>query len=102
MPVARDVAAIKQALQTAGGVEPGSVWRLLQLCRRVYEYALGDYEGGHSYCVGYVDTPGQYGGGYFIVKNSWGAVGAKTAIFELDTARWIATLFSVERRTCIR
>jgi C1A family cysteine protease len=39
----------------------------------VYEMAYGSYKGGHAVLlVGYVDTPGQYGGGYFIVKNSWG------------------------------
>ncbi|MBC7235692.1 MAG: hypothetical protein H5T69_07600 [Chloroflexi bacterium] len=39
----------------------------------VYEKAWGSFEGGHAVLlVGYQDTPGQYGGGYFIVKNSWG------------------------------
>ena len=39
----------------------------------VYEYAYGSDMGGHAIlAVGYVDTPGQYGGGYFIAKNSWG------------------------------
>jgi C1A family cysteine protease len=38
----------------------------------VYEHAYGSKVGGHAVLlVGYVETPGQYGGGYFIVKNSW-------------------------------
>ena len=57
----------------------------LQTAMEVYSdfklYRLGVYErthdaireGGHAVLlVGYVDTPGQNGGGYFIVKNSWG------------------------------
>jgi hypothetical protein len=32
--------------------------------------------GGHAVClVGYVDTPSSPGGGYFIVRNSWGTAG---------------------------
>ena len=39
----------------------------------VYEYAWGELRGGHAVLlVGYADVAGQYGGGYFIVKNSWG------------------------------
>ena len=38
----------------------------------VYEYAWGTYSGGHAVLlIGYRDTPGEYGGGYFICKNSW-------------------------------
>jgi hypothetical protein len=40
----------------------------------VYEFSGGSDMGGHAVlAVGYVDTPGKYGGGYFIVKNSWGS-----------------------------
>ena len=42
----------------------------------VYQYASGSYTGGHAVlAVGYKDTPEtleQDGGGFFIVKNSWG------------------------------
>ena len=35
------------------------------------------YDGGHAWCIaGYVDDPGVPGGGYFIVRNSWGAAWA--------------------------
>lgn len=39
----------------------------------IYEYATGSLSGGHAVLiVGYVDDPLVNGGGYFIVKNSWG------------------------------
>ncbi len=39
----------------------------------VYEYATGNYQGGHAILiVGYQDDPLVNGGGYFIAKNSWG------------------------------
>jgi len=50
----------------------------------VYEYASGTREGGHAVLlVGYVDTPGQYGGGYFIVKNSWGSSWGESGYFRI-------------------
>lgn len=39
----------------------------------VYEYTTGSRLGGHAVLlVGYTDDPSVSGGGYFIVKNSWG------------------------------
>jgi C1A family cysteine protease len=39
----------------------------------VYTYTTGAYEGGHAILVvGYADDASSPGGGYFIVKNSWG------------------------------
>jgi C1A family cysteine protease len=40
----------------------------------VYEYTYGKYLGGHAIVlIGYQDNlTGEYGGGYFICKNSWG------------------------------
>ena len=39
----------------------------------IYEYATGAKAGGHAILiVGYMDDPSFSGGGYFIVKNSWG------------------------------
>lgn len=50
----------------------------------VYEYATGTYQGGHAIlCVGYADTSGQYGGGYFICKNSWGADWGESGFFRI-------------------
>jgi len=85
MPVARDVAAIKQALQNGPVVLSLDLYGdFYSYAGGVYEYALGDYEGGHSVlAVGYVDTPGQYGGGYFIVKNSWGARWGENGYFRI-------------------
>jgi len=73
-PVDRSVEALKQALQDGP----------LEVCYAVhddfnyyssgvYEYSWGYSTGDHAVLlVGYVDVPGSYGGGYFIVKNSWG------------------------------
>jgi len=73
--VPRDVAAMKEALQ--GGPFQVSFYvysDFYSYGSGVYEYAWGVKHGGHAVLlVGYVDTPGQYGGGYFIVKNSWGS-----------------------------
>jgi hypothetical protein len=50
----------------------------------VYEHAWGDIQSGHAVLlVGYVDTPGQYGGGYFIVKNSWSLVWGQEGFFNI-------------------
>ena len=56
--------------------------RVFESCQRPYTYRVGDLRlpllgernlGGHAMCmVGYVDDEGTPGGGYFIVRNSWG------------------------------
>jgi len=55
----------------------------------VYEYAWGSEDGGHAVLlVGYTDdAQNRWGGGYFIVKNSWGTNWARMAIFESAIAR---------------
>jgi C1A family cysteine protease len=68
------VSALKAALVHSPLQTAMEVYTDFELYRSgVYERASGSYKGGHAMLlVGYVDTPGQYGGGYFIVKNSWG------------------------------
>ncbi len=39
----------------------------------IYEYTTGNYEGSHAILItGYTDDASVDGGGYFVVKNSWG------------------------------
>ena len=50
----------------------------------VYEYAWGEKKGGHAVLlIGYRDTPGEYGGGYFICKNSWGVNWGEKGFFRI-------------------
>ncbi|MBI4831846.1 MAG: fibronectin type III domain-containing protein [Candidatus Lindowbacteria bacterium] len=53
----------------------------------VYEYAYGTYQGGHAILiVGYTDDAQYNGGGYFIVKNSWGAGWGQSGYFKIAYA----------------
>jgi C1A family cysteine protease len=50
----------------------------------VYEYVSGAYQGGHAILiVGYQDDPIVHGGGYFIVKNSWGTGWGEAGFFKV-------------------
>lgn len=71
--VAHSIGALQQALQDGPFQVSFDVYDdFSSYDSGVYEYATGSYHGGHAVLlVGYADTPGQYGGGYFIVKNSW-------------------------------
>jgi len=84
--VSRSVNALKTALQSGP----------LQVAFMVYDdfdsYGGGVYEcswfsldpGGHAVLlVGYEDTSEQYGGGYFIVKNSWGTSWGESGYFRI-------------------
>ena len=64
----------------------------------VYQYAWGSREGGHAVLiVGYVDTPDQYGGGYFIVKNSWGSAWGESGYFRIGYSQVTSVVqFGVE------
>ncbi len=49
-----------------------------------YEYVNGAYQGGHAILiVGYQDDPSVDGGGYFIVKNSWGTGWGESGYFNI-------------------
>lgn len=80
-PVAQNVAALRAALQQ------GPVYVVFTMMSDFPRYAGGVYEwrtgwpdGLHAVAlVGYQDTPGEYGGGWFIARNSsgpeWGEAG---------------------------
>lgn len=49
-----------------------------------YEYVSGAYQGGHAILiVGYQDDPSVNGGGYFVVKNSWGTGWGEDGYFNI-------------------
>jgi len=84
--VSRSVDALKGALQS-GPLAVG-----FDVYYDFPSYSGGVYEcssfssraGGHAVLlVGYEDTPGQYGGGYFIVKNSWGTYWGESGYFRI-------------------
>jgi len=83
--VSRDVTAMKQALQNGPFQVSFYVYGDFDYYGGgVYEYAWGQNLGGHAVLlVGYVDTAGQYGGGYFIVKNSWGTSWGENGYFRI-------------------
>jgi C1A family cysteine protease len=69
------LAAIKNALNSYGPlVTTMDVYAdFFYYAGGVYEYAYGAYQGGHAILiVGYMDDATVSGGGYFVVKNSWG------------------------------
>jgi len=71
--VSRSVDALKEALQQGPFQVSFNVYGdFYSYGEGVYEYATGTYRGGHAVVlVGYQNTPGETGGGHFIVKNSW-------------------------------
>jgi C1A family cysteine protease len=69
------IQAIKDALTTYGPLVTTMdvYYDFFSYRSGVYEYVNGSYQGGHAILiVGYQDDPSVDGGGYFIVKNSWG------------------------------
>lgn len=83
--VPQTVAALKTALVDGPVVVAFYVYDdFMNYGSGVYEYSSGRYRGGHAVlAVGYVDTPGQYGGGYFIVKNSWSTTWGEQGFFRV-------------------
>jgi C1A family cysteine protease len=70
-----NIAAIKNALHSYGPlVTTMDVYSdFYYYAGGIYEYAYGTYQGGHAILiVGYSDDANVGGGGYFMVKNSWG------------------------------
>ncbi len=69
------LSAIKNAVATYGPVVTTmDVYKdFYYYASGIYEYTSGAYVGAHAILiVGYADDPTVAGGGYFIVKNSWG------------------------------
>jgi C1A family cysteine protease len=59
-----------------------------------YEYSYGKYEGGHALLiVGYVDDLSVDGGGYFIVKNSWGSDWGDSGYFNIAYSQAVAPVY---------
>jgi hypothetical protein len=73
--VATTASTLKNAVYTYGPVVVAmNVYSdFLAYKSGIYTYTTGTYEGGHAVLVvGYADDASSPGGGYFIVKNSWG------------------------------
>jgi C1A family cysteine protease len=71
-----DIAAIKQALVSYGPIVTGmDVYSdFMRYVGGVYRHTTGTREGGHAVVItGYVDDASVPGGGFFVVKNSWGS-----------------------------
>lgn len=69
------ISAIKNALVSGPLVTTFDVYNdFFSYTGGIYEYATGSLAGGHAVLlVGYTDDATVNGGGYFLVKNSWGA-----------------------------
>jgi len=80
------VSAIKDALYTYGPlVTTFDVYNDFYSYKGgVYEHVDGSYLGGHAVLlVGYTDDASVAGGGYFIVKNSWGTSWGESGYFNI-------------------
>jgi C1A family cysteine protease len=80
------VGAIKEALITYGPLVTTMdvYYDFYSYSGGVYEYAAGAYQGGHAILiVGYTDDTTVSGGGYFVVKNSWGTGWGESGYFNI-------------------
>jgi C1A family cysteine protease len=60
----------------------------------VYEYVSGSYQGGHAILiVGYEDDSTVSGGGYFVVKNSWGTSWGNQGYFYIAYSQLAAPVY---------
>jgi len=80
------VETIKNALKTYGPLSTTMdvYYDFFSYQSGVYEYVSGSYQGGHAILiVGYQDDSSVDGGGYFIVKNSWGTEWGESGYFKI-------------------
>ncbi len=85
-PITWTLAALKEAIFLHGPIQSTmDVYEdFYSYSDGVYEYTTGDKLGGHAIIlIGYKDTPGYYGGGYFICKNSWGTDWGEAGFFKV-------------------
>jgi len=97
--VSQSATALKEALQYGPVVTTMYLYSDFTLYGYgVYEYSTGVFQGGHAVLLtGYVDTPGQYGGGYFIGKNSWGTEWGEAGYFRIGYSQlYNAVQFGME------
>ncbi len=80
------VDAIKNALVTYGPLVTTMdvYYDFYSYSGGVYEYTSGAYQGGHAILiVGYTDDTTVSGGGYFVVRNSWGTGWGESGYFNV-------------------
>ena len=87
------VATLKNALSTYGPLVTtmNVYYDFFSYRTGVYEYVSGAYQGGHAVViVGYQDDASVDGGGYFIVKNSWGTGWGESGFFNIAYSQTVA------------
>jgi C1A family cysteine protease len=90
------VQAIKNALATYGPLVTTMdvYYDFFSYRTGVYEYVSGAYQGGHAIViVGYQDDQSVDGGGYFIVKNSWGTGWGEGGYFNIAYSQSVSPVY---------